>query len=230
MSTFFLLLSTPLLLLFNVEVPPFLVSCAIAFSYMYFCIWKVPVSVQYPTPVVCHALKIRAPARSLEVNLMLLFTKQLKCVQLKRIRLRPECWTDPRSGLKKEKFAALEMNGKPAPSYRSWFKHLKPVRFVVRIHRCSCYINPSSPPPCSLRVPPSSTHFSLQAVGNRLHRSMENFLKLEESCQSPPELQPPTGYARHDRRAVTIVPGPLSFIKPTFTRPNSPQERRKINK
>lgn len=90
MSTFFLLLSTPLLLLLNVEVPPFLVSCAIAFSYMYFCIWKVPVSVQYPTPVVCHALKIRAPARSREVNLMLSFTKQLKCVQLKRIRLRPD--------------------------------------------------------------------------------------------------------------------------------------------
>lgn len=69
MSTFFLLLSTPLLLLLNVEVPPFLVSCAIAFSYMYFCIWKVPVSVENSTPVVCHALKIRAPAQSREVSL-----------------------------------------------------------------------------------------------------------------------------------------------------------------
>ncbi|TWW57640.1 5'-AMP-activated protein kinase catalytic subunit alpha-2 [Takifugu flavidus] len=47
------------------------------------------------------------------------------------------------------------MNGKPAPSYRSWFKHLKP------------------------------------AVGNRFHRSMENFLSLEERCQRAPQSHGP---------------------------------------
>lgn len=42
MSSFFLLLSTPLLL-FNVELPPFLVSWAIAFSYTYCCIEELAV-------------------------------------------------------------------------------------------------------------------------------------------------------------------------------------------
>lgn len=83
MSTFFLLLSTPLLLLLNVEVPPFLVSCAIAFSYMYFCIWKVPGSLRNPTPMVSHALKIGVPARtSGEVNQTLLYKRiQMRVIE-----------------------------------------------------------------------------------------------------------------------------------------------------
>lgn len=63
---------------------------------------------------------------------------------------------DPRRGLKKEKLSALEMNGKPAPRYRSWFKDLERVRIALRIDSRPCYINPSSsPPPCSLRGPPA---------------------------------------------------------------------------
>lgn len=118
------------------------------------------------------------------------------------------------------------MNGKP----RSLLSQLVPALEASQF----CCAHP--PPlllyqsffssPCSLRVPPSSSLFSLQAVGNRLHRGMENFLKLEKRCQSPAEPRPPVGCARYDRRTVTIVPRPLSFIKPTFTRTNSLYERR----
>lgn len=45
---FFLLFPKPLL--FNVEVPPFLVSWAIAFSYMYCCIGKLSVRSQLRVP------------------------------------------------------------------------------------------------------------------------------------------------------------------------------------
>lgn len=63
-SSFFLLLSTPLLL-FNVEVPPFLVSWAIAFSYMYFCIGERPGSVPNPTPrgTWKHTVRFSSPVK-----------------------------------------------------------------------------------------------------------------------------------------------------------------------
>lgn len=112
-------------------------------------------------------------------------------------------WTDPRHGLEKEKFAVLEMNGKPAPFYRSWFKHLERVRIALRIDSRSCYINPSSPPPPALfGFPPSSALFPLLAVGNHIHPCMENFLRGWRRAAR--RYSAPGGYARYDRRTGAV--------------------------
>ncbi|CAG10917.1 unnamed protein product [Tetraodon nigroviridis] len=65
--------------------------------------------------------------------------------------------------------------------------------------------------------------------GNRFNRQPWKHLSQSRHgalLQGPTEPGP--GYrlpARYDRRTATVVPGPLSFIKPTFTRTNSPYER-----
>lgn len=123
-------------------------------------------------------------------------------------------WTDPRHGLKKEQLAALEMNGKPAPLYRSSFKHLEWVRIALRTDSRSCYINPSSsppPPPALFQFPQQlqgSALFSLLAVGNHLHPCMENFLRLEtrRGGQRAARMHSaPSGSARYDMRTRAIA-------------------------
>lgn len=200
-SSFFLLLSTPLLLL-NVEVPPFLVSWAIAFSYMYFCIWQVPVSAQNPTPRVrwrdCQALKSlkemscnstenKRPnsevSWSFRSSVVSYFTFYKKIFKNKKRYIASAYYVvnGPAPRTRERKVCCARNEWKARSLYRSWFKHLKRVRIALRIDSRSCYINPSSPPPPALfGFPPSSALFPLLAVGNHIHPCMENFLRLGE--------------------------------------------------